>query len=88
MGDAEYHARRRFDIRFHLVAIAFLVFDVEILFLYPWAVALKHPQGIAEAVASEMVSGRLIVLAGIALFFLFVVAGLVYDWRKGIFHWR
>ena len=37
--DPIHDTRRRFDIRFHLVAIAFLVFDVELLFLYPWAVA-------------------------------------------------
>lgn len=37
--DPIHDTRRRFDIRFHLLAIAFLVFDVELLFLYPWAVA-------------------------------------------------
>jgi NADH-quinone oxidoreductase subunit A len=37
-----HDTRRRFDIRFHLLAIAFMVFDVELLFLYPWAVAM-HP---------------------------------------------
>lgn len=40
--DPIHDTRRRFDVRFHLVAIAFLVFDVELLFLYPWAVALKR----------------------------------------------
>ena len=39
--DPIHDARRRFDVRFHLVAIAFLVFDVEVLFLYPWAVASR-----------------------------------------------
>jgi NADH-quinone oxidoreductase subunit A len=39
--DPIHDARRRFDVRFHLVAIAFLVFDVELLFLYPWAVATR-----------------------------------------------
>ncbi len=37
--DPIHDARRRFDVRFHLVAIAFLIFDVELLFLYPWATA-------------------------------------------------
>jgi NADH-quinone oxidoreductase subunit A len=41
--DPIHDTRRRFDVRFHLVAIAFLVFDVELLFLYPWAVALEPP---------------------------------------------
>src|SRR5208282_6849145 len=39
--DPIHDTRRRFDVRFHLIAIAFLVFDVEVLFLYPWAVAAK-----------------------------------------------
>jgi NADH-quinone oxidoreductase subunit A len=39
--DPIHDARRRFDVRFHLLAIAFLVFDVELLFLYPWAVAAR-----------------------------------------------
>jgi len=40
--DPIHDTRRRFDVRFHLVAIAFLVFDVELLFLYPWAVTLHR----------------------------------------------
>src|SRR5437762_14143691 len=48
--DPIHDARRRFDVRFNLVAIAFLVFDVELLFLYPWAVASRDPQGIARVV--------------------------------------
>ena len=48
--DPIHDTRRRFDVRFHLVAIAFLVFDVELLFLYPWAVASQHiRQGIDRA---------------------------------------
>jgi len=39
--DPVHDTRRRFDVRFHLLAIAFLVFDVELLFLYPWAVASR-----------------------------------------------
>lgn len=39
--DPFHDTRRRFDVRFHLLAIAFLVFDVELLFLYPWAVAAR-----------------------------------------------
>ncbi len=49
-------ARQRFDVRFHLVAVAFLLFDVELLFLYPWAVAQwSHgagPVGVATAAAT------------------------------------
>lgn len=42
--DPVHDTRRRFDVRFHLMAIAFLVFDVELLFLYPWAVAIHRPR--------------------------------------------
>ena len=45
--DPIHDTRRRFDVRFHLIAIAFLVFDVEVLFLYPWAVAAKRPEATA-----------------------------------------
>jgi len=48
--DPFHDARRRFDVRFYLLAIAFLVFDVELLFLYPWAVALnRRDPGQSEA---------------------------------------
>jgi NADH-quinone oxidoreductase subunit A len=49
--DPAHDTRRRFDVRFHLLAIAFLVFDVELLFLYPWAVSL-HRDG-ADTTASS-----------------------------------
>jgi NADH-quinone oxidoreductase subunit A len=45
--DPIHDTRRRFDIRFHLVAIAFLVFDVEVLFMYPWAVAAQRAPEVA-----------------------------------------
>ena len=46
--DPLHDTRRRFDVRFHLMAIAFLVFDVELLFLYPWAVAIHRPRQAAS----------------------------------------
>ena len=55
--DPIHDAHRKFDVRFHLVAIAFLVFDVELLFLYPWAVASRDPAGIDAAVTRPR-SGR------------------------------
>ena len=47
--DPIHDTHRKFDIRFHLVAIAFLVFDVELLFLYPWAVASLRPSAPGRA---------------------------------------
>lgn len=46
--DPIHDTRRRFDVRFHLLAIAFLVFDVELLFLYPWAVAFGGMNAAAD----------------------------------------
>jgi NADH-quinone oxidoreductase subunit A len=89
-----HDARRRFDVRFHLVAIAFLVFDVELLFLYPWAVASKPTaagepaRGIDRAVQMHLIEGRGIVFAEIMIFIALLALGLVYAWRKGVFRWR
>lgn len=83
-----HDARRRFDVRFHLVAIAFLVFDVELLFLYPWAVAATHSEGIASAVQLGLVSSRGLVFAEVMVFIALLALGFVYAWRKGVFQWR
>ncbi len=55
--DPIHDTRRRFDVRFHLIAIAFLVFDVEVLFLYPWAVAAKRPDATETANGMATVGG-------------------------------
>lgn len=86
--DPIHDTRRRFDVRFHLVAIAFLVFDVEVLFLYPWAVASRNPQGIDAAVSSGWVSGRGVVFAEVMAFLVLLALGFLYVWRKGVFRWR
>ena len=100
--DPIHDARRRFDVRFHLVAIAFLIFDVELLFLYPWAVASRQPEGIDAAVADaqhmsaaagladgyEIGFSRGMVFMAVMFFVGLVVAGLVYEWRKGVLRWR
>ncbi len=89
--DPIHDARRRFDVRFHLVAIAFLLFDVEILFLYPWAVANKHPDGLpalAIETGTSVLALRGVVFAEVLLFVLLLGVGLVYAWRRGVFQWR
>jgi NADH-quinone oxidoreductase subunit A len=86
--DPVHDTRRRFDVRFHLVAITFLVFDVELLFLYPWAVASRSAAGIDAAVDGGLVSCRGLVFAGAMAFIGLVVVGFAYDWRKGVFKWR
>jgi NADH-quinone oxidoreductase subunit A len=78
IGDARQH----FDVKFYLVAILFLVFDVELLFLYPWAVTAYQPNGGLPGLLKNPVFGvMLIFLATLALAY-------VYAWRKGVFRWR
>lgn len=98
--DPIHDTRRRFDVRFHLVAIAFLVFDVELLFLYPWAVATRPAAvatagggvstrlGIDGAVAEGLVSSRHLVFGEAMIFIALLGAGYVYAWRRGVFRWR
>lgn len=74
-------ARGHFDIRFNLIAISFLVFDVELLFLYPWAViAYRDPSVLGELGHTAF----WVVLVFLAL----LVVAYIYDWRKGVFKWR
>lgn len=70
-------ARKRFNVRYYLLAMTFLVFDVEIIFLYPWATTFRQVEP-----GSEM-SG--LFLGRILFFLLTSVAAYVYAWRKGVF---
>jgi NADH:ubiquinone oxidoreductase subunit 3 (subunit A) len=74
-------ARQRFDVKFYLVAILFLVFDVELLFLYPWAAAYQE-----GTIASD--EFRLFVFWEVLAFLATVVIAYVYAWKKGVFQWR
>jgi NADH-quinone oxidoreductase subunit A len=75
-------ARQPFDVKFYLVAIVFLVFDVELLFLYPWAVSAYTSEGGLPAELRGTVFGVMLVfIATLALAWL-------YAWRKGVFRWR
>jgi NADH-quinone oxidoreductase subunit A len=90
--DPIHDAHRKFDVRFNLVAIAFLVFDVELLFLYPWAVASRDSAGVDAAVAAAEAAGieltRSLVFGEVLVFIGLLAAGLVYAWRRGVFQWR
>ncbi len=76
-------ARRHFDVKFYLIAILFLVFDVELLFLYPWAVvAYREQPALLPASLNWVVFWEVMV-------FLFTLAvAYVYAWRRGVFRWR
>jgi NADH-quinone oxidoreductase subunit A len=65
--------RGRFDVRYYLVAILFIVFDLEIAFLFPWAVSLGH-------------TGRF-GLGVMGVFLGVLVIGFIYEWKKGALEW-
>ncbi|TVS11758.1 MAG: NADH-quinone oxidoreductase subunit A [Wenzhouxiangella sp.] len=67
-------SRMQFDVRFYLVAILFIIFDLEIAFLFPWAVALDHV--------------GLTGLLAMGVFLLILVIGFIYEWKKGALEWE
>jgi NADH-quinone oxidoreductase subunit A len=80
-------ARQPFNVRFCLVAILYLVFDVELLFLYPWAVSAYFDDGAGNATGIPVeLRGAMF---GIMLSFIAtLVIAYIYAWRKGVFKWR
>ena len=67
-------ARMKFDVRYYLVAILFILFDLEIAFLFPWAVVLKEI-GMFGFVA-------------MLVFLAILVVGFIYEWKKGALEWE
>ena len=67
-------ARMKFDVRFYLVSILFIIFDLEIAFLFPWAVAFKN--------ISMIAFWSMIVFLGV------LTVGFAYEWKKGALEWE
>ncbi len=67
-------ARMKFDVRYYLVAILFIIFDLEIAFLFPWAVALDDIGAFG--------------FFAMALFLGILVIGFIYEWKKGALEWE
>lgn len=67
-------ARMKFDVRYYLVAILFIIFDLEIAFLFPWAVVLDKI--------------GLFGFAAMAIFLGVLVVGFIYEWKKGALEWE
>ncbi len=67
-------ARMKFDVRYYLVAILFILFDLEIAFLLPWAVALKDVGGVG--------------FVAVLIFLAILVVGFAYEWKKGALDWE
>lgn len=72
-------ARHRFSVKFFVVAMIFLLFDVEVVFLFPWAVLLKDfkEAGMGMTIFAPMV-----------LFLVMLGVGLVYEWKRGALDWE
>jgi NADH-quinone oxidoreductase subunit A len=66
-------ARERQSVKFYLIAMIFLLFDIEVAFLYPWALAMRQLAWTG--------------LIQIVVFFLILVVGYIYIWRKGVLDW-
>ncbi len=67
-------ARARFSVRFYLVALLFIIFDLEVAFLFPWAISLK---GIGVFGFWSMM-----------VFLILLTVGFIYEWRKGALEWE
>ena len=71
-------ARMKFDVRFYLVSILFIIFDLEVAFLFPWAVALmKLPHDVAAFAFWSMMT-----------FLGVLTVGFIYEWKKGALEWE
>lgn len=85
IGDTQ----RRFNIPFYIVAMLFLLFDVEVVFMWPWARVFHHAATTGARIPLEGggYAGKGFLLVGMGIFFGLLVFGLVYEWKKGAFEW-
>lgn len=74
-------ARNRFGVKFYLVAILFLVFDIEAVFIYPWAVVFSDAANGKGNLSPLLLFADMLVFVGI------ILVGLAYAWRKGALEW-
>ena len=72
-------ARLRFSIKFYLVAMLFIIFDIEVVFLYPWGIVFRN-----LATGSDL---RLLFLGRVLFFILTTIIAFLYAWRKGVFRY-
>src|SRR5438067_1719604 len=76
-------ARRRFNVRFYIVAMIFLVFDVEIVFFYPWAALFS--ESVAKPGPDMPAAG--VLLVEMSIFVVILLVAYFYAWGKGVFKW-
>lgn len=75
-------ARRRFNVRFYMVAMLFLLFDVELVFMYPWAVLFSKARATAAAPAELT-----FLFYEMVIFFAILLVGYIYAWGRGVFRY-
>jgi NADH-quinone oxidoreductase subunit A len=79
-GMIPFHdARRRFPVKYYLVAMLFILFDIEIIFMYPWAAVMRQLRDNHSF---------LFALLPMGFFLLILVVGLIYEWKKGALDWE
>src|SRR5215475_10692927 len=71
-------ARMKFDVRFYLVSLLFIIFDLEVAFLFPWAITLTDMGGAASVFAFW----SMMVFLGV------LTVGFIYEWKKGALEWE
>jgi NADH-quinone oxidoreductase subunit A len=79
-------ARRRFNVRFYMVAMLFLLFDVELIFMYPWARVFTHATSAASAGTAGGADTTFLFFE-MVIFFAILLVGFIYAWGKGIFQY-
>src|SRR5436190_6987522 len=77
----------QFDLRFYIVALVFLIFDVEVALFYPWAVAFGGAIELARELGQTLFQIRLIALVDMLFFFGVLLVGFAYLWRFGYLDW-
>ena len=86
-------ARQRFNIRFYVIAMLFLLFDVEVVFFWPWAPLYRRvsrgPEEGGPTAAALIEAGydKTFLLATMGIFLLILLIGYLYAWRKGVLRW-
>jgi NADH-quinone oxidoreductase subunit A len=70
-------ARIKFSIKFYIIAVLFIIFDIEVVFLYPWAVIYK-----------DFISYGMFIFIEMVIFVIILLIGYVYLWKRGAFEWE
>lgn len=80
-GIIPFHdARRRFPVKYYLVAMLFILFDIEVIFMYPWAAVMRQLRDEHQSLLFPLIP--------MGFFLLILIVGLIYEWKKGALDWE